>query len=121
MDISADGKMILVASRWAAKLTVIDTASNKVVRQVNVGKSPHGVWTLDHARAIGAASWRSVLQGCWRLAIVFIAASQCFFGAGGQKPPKSSCAKPLYLTFDTGHMDIAPSWWPTCCAARRCG
>jgi len=49
MDISADGKTIMVASRWARKLTVIDTASRTVVRQVNVGKSPHGVWTLDHA------------------------------------------------------------------------
>jgi peptidoglycan/xylan/chitin deacetylase (PgdA/CDA1 family) len=26
----------------------------------------------------------------------------------GQNSPQSSCAKPLYLTFDTGHMDIAP-------------
>jgi len=49
MDVTADGKLILVASRWAKKLTVIDIASKSVVRQVNVGKSPHGVWTLDHA------------------------------------------------------------------------
>jgi DNA-binding beta-propeller fold protein YncE len=31
MDVSADGKLLLVSS------------------QVNVGRSPHGVWTLDHA------------------------------------------------------------------------
>ncbi|MBA4328592.1 MAG: hypothetical protein C0428_10235 [Polaromonas sp.] len=49
MDVSRDGKFIYVASRWARKLTVIDMAARKVVRQVNVGKSPHGVWTLDHA------------------------------------------------------------------------
>ena len=49
MDVSRDGKQILVTSRWARKLTVIDVASRKVVRQVNVGKSPHGVWTLDHS------------------------------------------------------------------------
>jgi YVTN family beta-propeller protein len=49
MDITADGKTILVASRWAKKLTVIDIPTRKVVRQVRVGKSPHGVWTLDHA------------------------------------------------------------------------
>ncbi len=49
MEVSADGKTILVASRWARKLTVIDIASRKVLRQVAVGKSPHGVWTLDHA------------------------------------------------------------------------
>lgn len=49
IEISRDGKLIYVTSRWARKLTVIDMASRKVVRQVNVGKSPHGVWTLDHA------------------------------------------------------------------------
>jgi YVTN family beta-propeller protein len=49
MDVSKDGKQILVTSRWAKKLTVIDIATRKVVKQVNVGKSPHGVWTLDHA------------------------------------------------------------------------
>jgi YVTN family beta-propeller protein len=49
MDVLSGGKMILVSSRWAKKLTVIDTESKKVVRQVKVGKSPHGVWTLDHA------------------------------------------------------------------------
>ncbi len=49
MDVSADGKQILVTSRWAGKLSVIDVASHQVLRQVSVGKSPHGVWTLDHA------------------------------------------------------------------------
>lgn len=49
MDLTADGHFIYVASRWAKKMTVIDTRTRQVVRQVNVGKSPHGVWTLDHA------------------------------------------------------------------------
>lgn len=49
MDLLADGKTLLVTSRWARKLTVIDTVQGKVVRQVPVGRSPHGVWTLDHA------------------------------------------------------------------------
>jgi YVTN family beta-propeller protein len=49
MDVSADGRYIYVASRWAQFLTVIDTTTRKVVRQVKVGNSPHGVWTLDHA------------------------------------------------------------------------
>jgi YVTN family beta-propeller protein len=49
MDVMAGGKLLLVTSRWARKLTVIDTEARKVVRQVTVGKSPHGVWTLDHA------------------------------------------------------------------------
>jgi DNA-binding beta-propeller fold protein YncE len=38
-----------VSSRWARKLSIIDTVSKKVTQQIDVGKSPHGVWTLDHA------------------------------------------------------------------------
>lgn len=49
MDMSADGKLLYVTSRWAKKLTVVDTGTREIVRQINVGKSPHGVWTLDHA------------------------------------------------------------------------
>lgn len=49
MEVSADGRFIYVSSRWARKLSVVDTQEKKVVRQVNVGKSPHGVWTLQHA------------------------------------------------------------------------
>jgi YVTN family beta-propeller protein len=49
MDLTADGRTLLLASRWARKLSVIDIASKKVVRQIDVGRSPHGVWTLDHA------------------------------------------------------------------------
>ena len=50
MDVSADGRYIYVGARWARKLLVIDTHEKKVIRSVNVGKSPHGVWTLDHAK-----------------------------------------------------------------------
>lgn len=49
MDVSADGRFIFVASRWIKKVSVIDIAERKVVRQIPVGKSPHGVWTLNHA------------------------------------------------------------------------
>jgi DNA-binding beta-propeller fold protein YncE len=49
MDVSADGRFLLTTSRWAKKLSVVDLQSKKLVRQVPVGKSPHGVWTLDHA------------------------------------------------------------------------
>jgi YVTN family beta-propeller protein len=49
MDVSADGRWIYVSSRWARRLTVIDTRERKVVQQIPVGKSPHGVWTLQHA------------------------------------------------------------------------
>lgn len=49
MDVTADGRTLLVTSRWARKLTLIDIGSRQVVRQIDVGRSPHGVWTLDHA------------------------------------------------------------------------
>lgn len=49
--VAADGsKTILVTSRWARKLTAIDPIKRQVVRQATVGRSPHGVWTLDHAQ-----------------------------------------------------------------------
>lgn len=49
MDVLADGKTLIFASRWARKLSVVDTTTKKVIHQVPVGRSPHGVWTLDHA------------------------------------------------------------------------
>lgn len=49
MEVAAGGKLLMVTSRWSRKLTLIDTETRQVVRQVPVGKSPHGVWTLDHA------------------------------------------------------------------------
>ena len=52
MDVSADGTLIMVGSRWAGKLSLIDVRQRKVVHQVKVGKSPHGVWTLDHASRV---------------------------------------------------------------------
>ena len=48
MDVLADGKTLVVGSRWAGKLSVIDTDTGKLIQQVPVGKSPHGVWTLNH-------------------------------------------------------------------------
>ncbi|HEX3138831.1 MAG TPA: YncE family protein [Rhizobacter sp.] len=49
IDVLADGKTLLVSSRWARKLSFIDIDKKQVVRQVSVGRSLHGVWTLDHA------------------------------------------------------------------------
>ena len=48
-ELPINGQTLLVTSRWARKLTFIDLTSKKVVRQIDVGRSPHGVWTLDHA------------------------------------------------------------------------
>lgn len=49
MDLSPDQRYLYLASRWAGKMSVIDTQTRKVLRQVPVGKSPHGIWTLEHA------------------------------------------------------------------------
>jgi YVTN family beta-propeller protein len=49
MDVLSNGRTLLVTSRWARKLTVIDLQAKRVTRQLDVGRSPHGVWTLDHA------------------------------------------------------------------------
>jgi len=49
MEVLPDGKTLIFTSRWARKLTMLDLQSKKVLKQVVVGKSPHGVWTLDHA------------------------------------------------------------------------
>lgn len=50
VQVAADGtRTILVTSRWARKLTAIDPVRKRVTRQVAVGRSPHGVWTLEHA------------------------------------------------------------------------
>ena len=49
MELMADRKTLLLSSRWARKVTWIDVDKRQVTRQVNVGRSPHGIYTLDHA------------------------------------------------------------------------
>ncbi len=49
IEVLADGKTLLVTSRWARKLTVIDIEKKTITHQTKVGRSPHGVWTLAHA------------------------------------------------------------------------
>jgi YVTN family beta-propeller protein len=49
IEVLAGGRFLMTTSRWAKRLTVVDTQTRQVVRSVRVGKSPHGVWTLDHA------------------------------------------------------------------------
>ena len=50
MEVTADGRLLLVSSRWIQRVSVIEIASGRLLRQVRVGKSPHGIWTLEHAR-----------------------------------------------------------------------
>jgi len=49
MEVMSGFDKLLVTSRWERKLTVIDLVSGQVEKKIAVGKSPHGVWTLDHA------------------------------------------------------------------------
>jgi YVTN family beta-propeller protein len=49
MEMLNDNRTLLVTSRWARKLTLIDIEKKQVLRQTEVGRSPHGVWSLDHA------------------------------------------------------------------------
>lgn len=51
MEVMGTGanQKLLITSRWERKLTIVSLDTGKVERQVPVGKSPHGVWTLDHA------------------------------------------------------------------------
>jgi len=49
MEVTTDGKL-LVSSRWTKRMTVTDLASGRIERQVRVGKTPHGIWTLAHAK-----------------------------------------------------------------------
>jgi len=42
------------------------------------------------------------------IALFFGAICAASMGAGAQNVPKTSCGKPIYLTFDTGHMAVAP-------------
>jgi YVTN family beta-propeller protein len=168
--IDAQGaRSILVTSRWAGKLTVIDPVSRQVVSQVRVGRSPHGVWTLSHAprheplgRGAAPAAARPVAStggGVLPAATATprlppapiaprLAAPAPFTapavappvpakpmaaalpvklpsgGAAPLNPPPSTavpakallgaagaaaeaCTRPVYLTFDTGHMGVA--------------
>ena len=50
MDVSPDGRWLYVSARWSRKLLVIDTVERRVAQAISVGKSPHGVWTLKHAK-----------------------------------------------------------------------
>jgi len=52
MEVSADQKRIFISSRWIGRMSVVDIESGKLIQQVKVGKSPHGIWTLEHAKRI---------------------------------------------------------------------
>ena len=49
MEVTADGKTMWVTLRWIKKVAVIDIASRKVIKLIPVGRSPHGVYFMNHS------------------------------------------------------------------------
>ena len=49
MEMTDDGKTLWVTLRWIKKVAVIDVASKKVLKLIPVGRSPHGVYFINHA------------------------------------------------------------------------
>ena len=53
LDVSPDGKLLLAANRDNGTVTVVDTATRKVLREVKVGAKPEGVsWIGAGPRAV---------------------------------------------------------------------
>ena len=49
MELTDDGKYLWATLRWVKKVAVIDVAAKKVVKLIPVGRSPHGVYFINHA------------------------------------------------------------------------
>jgi len=49
MELTRDGKELWVTSRWIQKVSVVDMATKKVIAQIPVGRSPHGIYFRGHA------------------------------------------------------------------------
>ncbi|MBH1965621.1 MAG: polysaccharide deacetylase family protein [Comamonadaceae bacterium] len=62
------------------------------------------MWHVNRPRAKGPS--RRQLFGVFKGLALFGASLACV-SAGAQKPAEATC-KPVYLTFDTGHMEVAP-------------
>ena len=50
MEVSSDQKTLYISSRWIKKMSIVDMSTGQLIKQVSVGRSPHGIWTLDHAK-----------------------------------------------------------------------
>jgi YVTN family beta-propeller protein len=49
MELTNDGKTLWATLRWIKQVAVIDVASRKVIKNIPVGRSPHGVYFDNHA------------------------------------------------------------------------
>ena len=71
-----------------------------------------GPWTMRRANKPHASTAcdRQATRHLKLRAISFVAASLLSMGVGAQiqSKPAPACSKPVYLTFDTGHMAVAP-------------
>jgi len=52
MELTADGKQLWVTCRWAKRVAIVDVASRKVVEEIKVGRSPHGIYFRTRAPLI---------------------------------------------------------------------
>lgn len=55
MDISLDGLLLASSNRDSGTVTIVDLESNKVLREVKVGKKPEGVSFLGDSHTLGVA------------------------------------------------------------------
>jgi len=49
MEMAADGRTLWVTQRWSRSVAIIDLAERRVVRSINVGRSPHGLYMRNRA------------------------------------------------------------------------
>jgi YVTN family beta-propeller protein len=61
LDVAPDGSLLLVANADNASVTVVDTASNKALREIKVGREPQGVTWIGNGPLAAATSYRDNL------------------------------------------------------------
>ena len=49
MELSKDGSQLWVTSRWIKTVEVVDLRARKIIHNIAVGRSPHGVYFYQHA------------------------------------------------------------------------
>lgn len=52
MEVTGDGKYLWATLRWIKQVAVIDIVAKKVIKMIPVGRSPHGVYFINHAPRI---------------------------------------------------------------------
>jgi DNA-binding beta-propeller fold protein YncE len=49
MEMHKSGKQLWVTQRWIRSVSMVDLDQSKVVKRIQVGRSPHGVYLHDRA------------------------------------------------------------------------